>query len=392
MSKGSRRALRGCPPGCESLPGPGSTLYWGLRRVNRLRTLWLVLGFLLLLCLWLYLNLERESGSNSQQSMEQKQVSHKPKSVSTTQVKHLVSQVSLQRFWTSHLKPMLIERYPGTPGSRKTRELIVDQLSTLDAEWRVDINTFQDKTPFGSLTFSNIIATLDPKAQHRLVLACHYDSKYFPHDEQGRAFVGATDSAVPCAIMLEVVSALDQELLRSKEQQSAMTLQLLFLDGEEAFKEWSDTDSLFGSRHLAEHMEKTKHLPGTSHGTEIQAISLFVLLDLLGAPQPLILNHFSVTSHWFDRLIRIEKRLHKLGLLQSHPEEQLYFRKDIYYGPVQDDHIPFLQRGVPVLHFISTPFPRVWHTMDDTEENLHPPTIENLCKIVTIFLAEYLQL
>lgn len=95
---------------------------------------------------------------------------------------------------------------------------------------------------------------------------------------------------------------------------------------------------------------------------------LFVLLDLLGAPDPLIVNHFQKTERWFDRLIAAgklrpwphlcveprpphatlcspEKRLHRQGLLTSHPSEQTYFRKDFYLGPVQDDHIPFLHRG-----------------------------------------------
>lgn len=48
--------------------------------------------------------------------------------------------------------------------------------------------------------------------------------------------------------------------------------------------------------------------------------------------------------------------------------------------------------GVPVLHLISTPFPPFWHTLQDTEENMHQPTIENLTKILAIFLAEYLHL
>ncbi|CAM5130533.1 unnamed protein product, partial [Natator depressus] len=38
------------------------------------------------------------------------------------------------------------------------------------------------------------------------------------------------------------------------------------------------------------------------------------------------------------------------------------------------------------------PFPWVWHTMEDTEQNLHPPTVENLCKILAAFLAKYLWL
>ena len=35
------------------------------------------------------------------------------------------------------------------------------------------------------------------------------------------------------------------------------SLQLIFFDGEEAFVDWTDTDSLYGARHLAEQMEKT---------------------------------------------------------------------------------------------------------------------------------------
>lgn len=68
------------------------------------------------------------------------------------------------------------------------------------------------------VSFASVVATLDPTAPWRLVLACHYDSKYFPHDKQGRAFLGATDSAVPCSILLELVTALDKLLLKSKEQ------------------------------------------------------------------------------------------------------------------------------------------------------------------------------
>ncbi|XP_067412631.1 glutaminyl-peptide cyclotransferase-like protein [Emydura macquarii macquarii] len=337
----------------------------------------------------LYLGWGSGAGGGQPRGPPGAQLGHKPRSLSSSQVKQLASLVDLQRLWGSFLKPMLIERYPGSPGNRKVRQLIVDSLSRLAAGWRVELDAFEDRTPRGIVGFANVVATLDPAAGRRLVLACHYDSKYFPRDRRGRTFLGATDSAVPCAILLELVTALDRELLKAKELSSEVTLQLLFLDGEEAFGEWSETDSLYGARHLAEHMAKAQHQPGTS---QIQAMSLFVLLDLLGARQPTIQNHFPLTASWFDRLIGIEKRLHKLGLLQSHPREQLYFQREPAYGPVEDDHVPFLRKGVPVLHLIATPFPWVWHTMEDTEENLHPPTVENLCKILAAFLAEYLWL
>lgn len=51
---------------------------------------------------------------------------------------------------------------------------------------------------------------------------------------------------------------------------------------------------------------------------------------------------------------------------------------------------PHTLTGVPVLHVIATPFPQFWHTLDDTEENMHRPTVVNLTKIMAVFLAEYL--
>lgn len=301
----------------------------------------------------------------------------------------MASLVNLQRLWGNYLQPMLIERYPGSPGNTRVRQQITDSFGSLAASWHIELDSFKEKTPRGMVSFASVVATLDPTAPWRLVLACHYDSKYFPHDKQGRAFLGATDSAVPCSILLELVTALDKLLLKSKEQGSKVTLQLLFLDGEEAFGQWTDTDSLYGARHLAERMAKTPHQPGI---TQLQAITLFVLLDLLGERQPVIQNHFLATTSWYERLVANEGRLHRLGLLDSHPREYMYFQKDPIYGPIDDDHVPFLRRGVPVLHLIATPFPKVWHTMEDTETNLHAPTVGNLCKILAVFLAEFLWL
>lgn len=254
------------------------------------------------------------------------------------------------------------------------------------------MDSFQSSTPRGQVTFTNIVATLDPSAPRRLLLACHYDSKALPPDPRApeKVFLGASDSAAPCAMILELATSLDAQLRSFKQQKLPVSLQLVFFDGEESFEEWTATDSLYGSRHLAERMANTPHPAGSSHTTMLQAVDLFVLLDLLGAPDPLIANHFDNTARWFDRLISAEKRLHRQGLLMSHPSEQTYFRKDVYLGPVQDDHIPFLHKGVPVLHVIATPFPQVWHTLDDTEENMHRPTVVNLTKIMAVFLAEYL--
>ncbi|GAB1291640.1 Glutaminyl-peptide cyclotransferase-like protein [Apodemus speciosus] len=337
-------------------------------------------------------------------------------SLSEAKLRLVVGQLDPQRLWGTFLRPLLIVRPPGSPGNLQVRKFLEATLQSLSAGWHVELDPFTASTPLGPLDFGNVVATLDPGAARHLTLACHYDSKFFPPGSP--PFVGATDSAVPCALLLEMAQALDTMLSRVKQQAAPVTLQLLFLDGEEALKEWGPKDSLYGSRHLAQIMESIPHSPGR---TRIQAIDLFVLLDLLGAPSPIFFSHFPRTARWFQRLrsigptvlglapqtrlalnseiqlsafqvLGLKKRLHRLNLLQSHPQEVMYFQPGEPPGPVEDDHIPFLRRGVPVLHLIATPFPAVWHTPADTEANLHPPTVHNLSRILAVFLAEYLGL
>ena len=80
-----------------------------------------------------------------------------------------------------------------------------------DFDWDVKVDEFNDVTPHGVRKFTNIIATMDPEAERRLVLACHYDSKDMP-PVNGKYFKGATDSAVPCAMMIDIAHTLHEKL------------------------------------------------------------------------------------------------------------------------------------------------------------------------------------
>ncbi len=76
------------------------------------------------------------------------------------------------------------------------------------SRWEITLDKFEADTPIGRKTFTNIIATLDPHITKRLVLSAHYDSKY---DKKGK-FLGATDSAVPVAMILDLVLTVDSKL------------------------------------------------------------------------------------------------------------------------------------------------------------------------------------
>ena len=90
--------------------------------------------------------------------------------------------------------------------------------------------------------------------------------------------------------------------------------------------------------------------------------------------------------------------MRRLGLQQSNPnnpflpESEKASNKFTGAWGVQDDHIPFMARGVEVLHMIPTPFPRVWHKMADDGEHLDLNTVEDWARMVTAFVGEWMDL
>lgn len=256
----------------------------------------------------------------------------------------------------------------------------------------------------------NLIMSRDPPwatvgEVSRLTLVAHYDSKLTPVD-----FIGATDSAAPCAILMHAARSLDSALTRKWEAMQAdgvgeggfdniedhTGIQILFLDGEEAFVSWTDDDSLYGARSLAAEMESTFHPATSTYHNQISSISLFVLLDLLGAAGPKVPSYYK-TTHWaYKKLAVLEQHFRDLSAFQSSGDPWFPdFNKDEdrwMGGMIQDDHIPFMARGVEVLHIIPTPFPRVWHQVDDDGEHLDIKTVSDWSLLITAFAAEWMDL
>ena len=84
-----------------------------------------------------------------------------------------------------------------------------------------------------------------------------------------------------------------------------------------------------------------------------------------------------------------------LGLLEAKPKKPFlpdYEKKANKFGRgfVQDDHVPFMKRGVDILHMIPTPFPEVWHKMEDDGEHLDLATTRDWAKITTAFVVEWM--
>lgn len=313
------------------------------------------------------------------------------------------------------LSPILQTRVPGTPGHDAVLQHLADFFRVNLPEWTLEYQNSTSETPVSKgkdVPFSNLIAYRDPPGARvgdvgRLTLVAHYDSKLEPE-----GFIGGIDSAAPCAMILHAMRSIDAALEKKwtamrdhgadssiEEQQG---IQVILLDGEEAFKEWTATDSLYGARALAEEWDHQMYPAMSTFKTPLASISLFVLLDLLGAKAPQIMSYYQ-TTHWaYQSLGALEERFRSLGLWKSASEGPWFFdtSKDSHQimslGGIQDDHLPFLARGVEILHLIDfhphKGFPPVWHTIDDDAEHLDMDTVEDWSVLVTAFAAEWMEL
>ncbi|KIW17835.1 hypothetical protein PV08_05030 [Exophiala spinifera] len=311
------------------------------------------------------------------------------------------------------LAPILIPRVPGTPGSAQVLQHFVDFFRTSLPDWTVTFQNSTSKTPTHGakeVPFVNLIATRDPPWSRpgdvgRLTLVAHYDSKYKPD-----GFIGATDSAAPCAMLLHAVRAIDAALTKKWDSVQAQEdldldfaenkgIQVLLLDGEEAFQSWTATDSIYGARSLAEEWENTMHPATSIYKNYLDSIELFVLLDLLGSPEDLPIPSWQHSSHWsYVKMAEAEERLRDLGMFKSRSRRNWLLDKDkketemFNSYMMQDDHIPFIARGVQVLHLIPARFPSVWHTINDDADHLDIDVVKDWALLTTAFAAEYMEL
>jgi hypothetical protein len=226
-------------------------------------------------------------------------------------------------------------RYIGSENHKKLERYIVDHLKGD----QVEDDAFTADTVEGKFPIRNIIAKFPGKKDGIIVIMGHYDTNY-PLRNTG--YVGANDGGSSTAILLEFANQ-----LRSKTR-----------DGYSVWLGWSDTDSLYGTRHLAEKWEKD--------GT-LKKIKALMVMDMIGDADLDIQRDLNSTPWLLDLIYAAAQR----EGYQSH----FYALQ----GPMEDDHLPFVKRGVPSADVIDLDYGYnnvFHHTPQDTMDKLSPKSLE----------------
>jgi glutaminyl-peptide cyclotransferase len=230
-------------------------------------------------------------------------------------------------------------RWIGSPGHAKAEAFLREQFRHDD----LDEDTFTTNTPAGPMTMHNFIAKFPGKKDGIIVLATHYETNY---PLRNIHYVGANDGGSTTGLLIEAANT-----LRGKPN-NGYSVWLLFTDGEEAIKSWTDADSVYGSKHLA--------AKWAADGT-LKKIKAFLLADMLGYRDLEVQRDLNSTP-WLEDLV--------LQAATQYGWQSYFFQEQTRD---EDDHIPFVRRGVPCSDLIDLNYGydhAYWHTAEDTLDKL----------------------
>lgn len=234
-------------------------------------------------------------------------------------------------------------RDAGTPGGLKAAEHILQRLKSFNLAAEMDV--FTDITPAGEKTFRNVLGRIPGKTDRWIILGSHFDT--MPGIEN---FQGANDSGSSTGVLLELA-----RLLATIEQTPEVGIIFAFFDGEEAIAHYIPGDGLHGSRRMAQALLKTG---------EHKKVEAMLLLDMVGDKD---LN-FTIPYNSSHELVKaVFDAAHATGY-----RNHFSLTRSI----ITDDHVPFLQIGIPAIDLIDFRFgsePGLndhWHTEADCMENI----------------------
>jgi Peptidase family M28 len=222
-------------------------------------------------------------------------------------------------------------RPAGSQALAKTRDYIVSELAK--AGLKPEVDEFDARTPRGFRHMMNIHAVREGAKAAIIAVTGHYDTKLFDN----LSFVGADDGGSSAAWLLEFARATAGLKLEN-------TLEFVFFDGEEAVVEWTDDDSVYGSRHDVDRRVRTRNLG------DLKAL---ILVDMIG-DKNLNIRKERQSTGWLKDIIW--NNAQSLGYGRQFLNEEI---------DISDDHIPYLRAGIPSVDLIDFDYP-CWHMACDT--------------------------
>lgn len=254
-------------------------------------------------------------------------------------------------------------RMPGSEGHRACLDWMLEHLREHADTVEPHVFVFDDPYSDAAIQATNIRASFRPELEPRIAIAAHWDTRPRADRETdperaAQPILGANDGGSGTAILLALAEIF-------AENPPPVGVDLLFFDAEDWGEEGDPEHYLIGSKRFVRDFPRYRP-------------RALVLLDLVGdADLTIPMEGYSLQlAPSLTRMVF--QRAMALGLPAFVPERG---------QPVYDDHVPFLQAGIPAVNLIDFDFP-AWHTLDDTLDACSPESLGQVGTLVVHVLWE----
>jgi hypothetical protein len=254
-------------------------------------------------------------------------------------------------------------RNPGSYGHERCLDYIFEQLATsADTVFKQVFNHIEYTNNL-DIEYTNLIARFHLKKKQRLILCAHWDTRPFADEDPDssnwdRPILGANDGASGVAVLLEIAKVL-------KESKPRYGIDIVLFDGEDGGRKGHTEEYLLGSRYFALNMP-------------VPEPEFVILLDMIGDRDLQIYKE--VFSYRYAPEI-VNMIWEKAAILKL---------QGIYRLPKHtmiDDHIPFLEQGIPAVDIIDMDYP-YWHTLEDTPDKCSPQSLKVIGELLLAVLYD----
>jgi Zn-dependent M28 family amino/carboxypeptidase len=242
-------------------------------------------------------------------------------------------------------------RIPGSDSSNAVEELIIIEMES--SGWIIKNQNFV----FDRKNLTNIIAK-SSDSPPKIIIGTHYDTRAFSDNESSLSLKkipvpGANDGASGTAVLLELGRVLSRE---------EYDIWLVFFDAEDQGNignwDWS-----IGAQYFINQIEFTP--------------DFVIIIDMISDTnleiyQEIYSTISLVESIWYEA--------EKLGY-------ESYFIQDYKYSII-DDHLPFIDKGIPACLIIDLDYP-YWHTTEDTLDKVSDNSLEIVGNVLISWLSTH---
>ncbi len=253
-------------------------------------------------------------------------------------------------------------RFPGSPGHDAVQRYLEEKLARFGAN--VSLQPFEAVLSTGdTLHLVNIIGAYRTEARRRVLLGAHYDTRPRADRERDPAnrskpILGANDGASGVAVLCEMARLLGTS-------RSPVGVDIVFFDGEDYGEEGSVEDYLLGSRRFASSL-------GASRPSAV------IVIDMVGerdARFPIEGFSGAASAALNGKIYAIAEKLGISNFVRAEGR------------PIIDDHLPFIQAGLPAIDIIDFDYP-FWHTLEDTPDKCSAGSLSAVGSVLVSFIWE----